>query len=323
MTKRQAAFVAAKLAFAAVVITWLFRKVDTAKVWDSFIHAKVPAVLGGLFIAWVTVVIAGLRWHWLLRIFGIHVPVRPLYFVTQIGQFFTMFLPGPAGDDLTRMVYIARLAKGRTAEACTSVLIDRVIGLATVLLLAVLCIPWHWSVLVTSPQTYWIAVGMLSAGAVVCLCGAIFFVAGHPTHAWFQRKLGLLPAHSLRDELTRVWGLLATNKSLLARVIAAAITTQFILCILFYLAGTAVGITLPFFAWFGFVPVVLAANAVPITIAGLGFRDYLLVLFLGVLGSVKDESALAASFVVLAINIALALIGALTYLLYRPQRNEA
>lgn len=323
MTTRQATFIAAKIAFAAAVITWLFRKVDAARVWDNFLHARVPEVLGGLFLVWLTVVIAGLRWHLLLRIFSIAIPVRPLYFVTQIGQFFAMFLPGPAGDDLTRMVYIARLAKGRTAEACTTVVIDRLIGLATVLFLAVICIPWHWSYLVTSPQTYWIAVGMLSAGAGACLFGVGFFAVGHPTHAWFQRKLGRLPAHSLRDELTRVWGLLATNKGLLARVILAASVTQFILCVEFYLAGRSVGIDIPLFQWFGFVPVVLAANAIPITIAGLGFRDYLLVLFLGVLGSVDDERALAASFVVLAINIGLALIGAVTYLLYRPSREAA
>lgn len=323
MTKRQAAFLVAKLVFATVVIAWLFRKVDAARVWDSFVHARVPAVLGGLFLAWLTVVIAGLRWHWLLRIFAIEIPVRPLYFVTQIGQFFTMFLPGPTGDDLTRMVYIARLAKGRTAEACTTVLIDRVIGLATVLFLAVLCIPWHWNTLVHSPETHWIAVGMLGGGAAVCLFGVIFFAAGHPTHAWFQRKLGLLPAHSLRDEITRVWGLLATNKALLVRVILAAMVTQVIICVMFYLAGRAVRIDLPLFVWLGFVPVVLAANAIPITLAGLGIRDYLLVLFLGVLGSVDDERALAASFVVLAITVALALLGALTYLLYRPSKEGA
>jgi hypothetical protein len=38
---------------------------------------------------------------------------------------------------------------------------------------------------------------------------------------------------------------------------------------------------------------------------------------------VDDERALAASFVVLAINIGLALIGAVTYLLYRPSREAA
>src|SRR5438270_6766668 len=171
-----------------------------------------------------------------------------------------MFLPGPTGDDLTRMLYISRLAPGRVAEACTTVLLDRCIGLASVLLLAVLCIPWQWSVLASSPQTHWLALAILIAGSAVCFFGALFFIAGHPTHQWFEKRLRSLPAHSWRDEIARIWGLLCANKTTLAQVIAAATGTQLLLCLLFYLAGVSVGIRAPVFVWLSFVPIVLAAN---------------------------------------------------------------
>ena len=322
MNKRQAAFLTAKICFAAVVIWWLLHKLDAARVWSCVHEAHRPPVLLGVVLVLLTVLIAGWRWHRLLGVFEIAIPLRSLICIAQIGQFFTMFLPGPTGDDLTRMLYISRLAKARTGEACTTVVIDRFIGLASILLLAVVCIPAQWPLLASSRKTWWLAVGILSAGAGVCVFGVVFFLAGHPTHRWFERRLRAMPAHNLRDEAARIWGLLCDNKQAVAQVIGAAVGTQLLLCVVFYLAGTAVGIHLPLLTWMGFVPIVLAANAVPITVAGIGVREYLLVLFLGVLGHVDGEHALATSLIVFAIILAVCLLGGVVYIFYRPKHGN-
>jgi uncharacterized membrane protein YbhN (UPF0104 family) len=245
--------------------------------------------------------------------------LKSLICIAQVGQFFMMFLPGPVGDDLTRMLYVSRLAPNRVGEACTSVLLDRCIGLASILVIAVLCIPWQWNVLAASPQTYWLALSIFTIGVVVWIVGALFFTAGRPTHEWFEKRLRSLPAHSFRDEIVRIWGLLCVNKKLIAQVISAAIGTQSLLCILFYLAGLSVGIRTSVLVWSTFVPIMLAANALPVTIAGLGVREYLLILFLGVIGQVESERALAASFVLFSMILAVALLGGLLYIFYRPQ----
>jgi uncharacterized membrane protein YbhN (UPF0104 family) len=323
MTPKRAAFVVAKLVFAGLILMWLVHKIDATKVWAKVRDAERVSLLLGILLLLLTVVIAGWRWHKLLSLFQIRIPLPVLICIAQIGQFFLVFLPGPAGDDATRMIYISRLAPGRIAEACTTVLIDRAIGLASVLVVALFCIRQQWALLATSHQTYWLAVAMVIGGGIVCVGGAIFFAAGHPAHAWFQRSLGRLPAHTFRDEVIRIWGLLCTNKTVLAQVIAAAITTQLILCVVFYLAGVAVGIHIPLLVWFSFVPVALAANAIPITIAGLGVREYLLVLFLYVLAGVDGEQALAASFAAFAMILAVCLIGGVVFIFYRPKRKSA
>ena len=319
MSKRQTAFLIGKILFAAGIITLICRKVNLSHVWISIRDAERLPILLGILLCLGTVAISGWRWQRLLRTFQIALPLGPLICIAQIGQFFAMFLPGPVGDDLTRMLYISRLAPGRVAEACTTVLLDRCIGLASVLLLAVLCIPWQWSLLATSPQTHWLALAIVIAGAAVFVAGLLFFVAGHPTQQWFEKRLRSLPAHSWRDEITRVWGLLCANKTTLARVIAAATVTQLFLCLLFYLAGISVGIRAPVYVWLSFVPIVLAANALPITVAGFGVREYLLVLFLGVLAQVDGERALAASFVTFAITLTVCLLGGILYIFYRPK----
>ena len=321
MSKRQLAFMLAKIGVAALVLIALSRKVNMAHAWTNVREAAPAPIALGILLGFGTVLISGWRWQRLLRVFQIVIPLPALICIAQIGQFFMMFLPGPIGDDLTRMLYISRLAPGRVAEACTTVLLDRCIGLASVLILAVLCIPWQWNVLAGSPQTHWLALVIVSLGAVMVVFGALFFGAGHPTQQWFEKKLRSLPAHSWKDELARIWGLLCANKTALAQVILAATLTQLLLCFLFYLAGISVGINIPFVTWLSFVPIVLVSNALPITFAGLGVREYLLVLFLGLLAHVESERALAASFMAFFIVLVVCMLGGILYVFYRPRQT--
>ena len=321
MNAKQAAFLVAKVIIAVAIITWLFHRTDAYLVWLSVRDAHRIPIVVGLILWLVTIVIAGWRWNRLLGILGIHIPVKSLICVVPIAQFFSVFLPGSTGDDLTRMLYVSRLAPGRVGEACATVLLDRFIGLVSVLLLAAFCIPWQWSIMSSSSQTRWIALGMLGAGAISFLGGGVFFLAGHPTHRWFEKRLRLRTAHSLRDEAARIWGVLCDNKLLVAKVIGAAVIIQLIHCGVFYLAGLSVGVRSPLLIWLTFVPIVLASNALPITIAGIGVREYLLVLFLGVIAGVDSERAIATSFVIFAMILTMCLLGGLLYIFYRPKRK--
>jgi len=320
MNIRSTAFLIAKILFAIVVITWLFHKVDIARVWGTLSHAALPPIFAGILLILATVAIAGCRWHSLLAIFDIVIPLGSLVCIAQIGQFFTMFLPGPTGDDLTRMLYISRLAPGHIGEACTSVLFDRLIGLASVLALALCCIPIRWRLLAATRQTCWLANTMLIAGGAAVIVALLFFlIDGRLSHRFITVLLRFFPGHKLHDQLVRMSGLLCENKPVIARVTAAAIGTQLLLCATYFLAGMAVGIHAPLTVWFSFVPIVIAANAFPITVAGIGVREYLLILFLNVLAHVPGETALAASLLILAMTISVCLIGGLVYIIYRPK----
>ncbi|PYJ11713.1 MAG: hypothetical protein DMF06_01860 [Verrucomicrobia bacterium] len=321
MNRRQIVFLIAKVAFAILVLTWLAHKVDLSRVWTALRNAREAPIAFGIVVSLTTVLIAGWRWQRLLGIFGIAIPLKSLICIVPIGGFFAMFLPGSTGDDLTRMLYISRLAPGRVGEACTTVALDRCIGLSSILFLALLGLPLQWSVLANSNQTYWIALIILAGGIGVCLGGAIFFLAGHPTHRWFERRLRSRPAHTIRDEAARIWGLLCDNKVIVGKVIAAALIAQLLQCISFYFAGVSVGIDRPLLIWLSFLPIVFAANALPFTIAGIGVREYLLILFLGVIAGIENDRALAASFIMFAMMLAISLLGGLLYIFYRPQQK--
>jgi uncharacterized membrane protein YbhN (UPF0104 family) len=311
-----------KLWFAGGILFWLFHKVNAPHVWLCMREAHLTPILIGILLAEITVLIAAWRWKQLLSVFQIKGQFRTLLCIAQMGQFFMLFLPGPTGDDLTRMLYISRLAKGRAVEACTSVAIDRLIGLGSILILAVICIPYQWNLLSSTSTTHWMAVGIMTFGALTVATGVFFFLAGHPTRLWFQHQLRAFPARGLRDEIARIWGLLCDSKPAVARVITAAVGTQILVCTMFYLAGMAVSLHIPMLIWMGVVPIIIAASSVPITIAGIGVREYLLVLFLGVLVNVDQEKALAASLIVFAMILSVSLLGGIVYIFYRPEKNN-
>jgi uncharacterized membrane protein YbhN (UPF0104 family) len=111
--------------------------------------------------------------------------------------------------------------------------------------------------------------------------------------------------------------LLVLNRRAVGLVILMAIGTQLILCLVYWLAGHAVGMKASLSLWMSFTPIVLAASILP-TIAGTGVRECLLVLFLPVIAHVDSAQALAASLVVSAVTLVACLFGGVVYIFYRP-----
>lgn len=316
MNIRQALLLLAKIVFAGGILWWLLGRIDVSELWRQLASAKPLYFVGVIGIGIIAVLVAAWRWRQLLGIFGITASLGSLFCIVWIGQFFLMFLPGPVGDDAARMIYISRTAPGRAGEACLSVMLDRVIGLGSVLALCFFVAPWQWDVLRSGIQTFWLAGGVFLAGFCFFITGGLFLLLARPLPVG-DGIFALLPTGRIRTELIRIWNLAAGSKKVVGWVFAAAIVIQVLNCAAFWLAGRAVGLEIPLFVWVSFVPVILAANVLPVTIAGLGVREYFLVLFLGVAGKVGEEQALASSFVVFAGMVAVSIMGGLVYVLYR------
>ena len=322
---RKLLFVLIKLLVAFAAVFWLQKKVDVHNVVRVLREADPVFVCGAFLISIMNLLNGGFRWNRLLDALRIPIPMGTLTCIAQIGQFFAVFLPGTAGDDVTRLVYIARLAPRRVREACATVLLDRVIGLSCLFTLAFFCIPSNWSLLQGQASTRWIATGFSAVGGSVLLAGVLFFSLNAATLKRlvdvFESRLKRFKIAAELAELARTF---ADNRGTLALVTVAALFTQSMICVVFYLAARAVGIELPLLSWMSFVPVIVASGALPITFAGIGVREYLLLLFVGgTAAGVDQERILAASILILAIAVAMALIGGMVYLVYRPVAKVA
>jgi len=124
-----------------------------------------------------------LRWHILLRAQGIDLRLWRTTRVLATSVFFANFLPGAAGGDLIRGLYVYKAAPGRRAAAMLSILIDRLIGLVAFVLVGLTAMltrplgrgPLEFSVL---------AISMLFIALLVLL-----FFYGHVMARALQRLL--------------------------------------------------------------------------------------------------------------------------------------
>lgn len=315
-----------KLLFVSAAGYWLSRTVDIAAVAQVLFKADLRYAALALVLGLFPVFISGFRWRTLLKTLDIHLSVLNLACVAQIGQFFAVLVPGVMGDDGARFFYISKLVPGRVRRACSTVLLDRSLGFASLFILTTICIPLNWDVLARQKPTLSVGLGFLTVGSFVLSTAALFLVLSKERlQAIFEfLKTRFSRSATVRDLMGIAYSF-ASNKKALCVVTASALATQILICSTFWAAGRSIGISLPLSSWMSFVPVIVVASVLPITFAGIGIRDSLLFLFLGA-GSgagVEKERIAALSLFLLILALHNAAIGGLVYLGYKPSPSPA
>jgi hypothetical protein len=143
--------------------------------------------LSNLFTAWPITLVAvallffdasmmALRLTWLFRPQGLHLSWKMAIQLTLVGCFFTTFLPGAAGGDIAKLFYASRENGGRKTEIITVVVLDRVIGLFSMLLLPLLFAPLFPKLIqsVAVLRFLLLTVLMLAAGLLAVLMVCLF-----------------------------------------------------------------------------------------------------------------------------------------------------
>ena len=304
-------------------VIWLSRRVEWLSVFRVISAASPAQLLIAYGLSWAPIFISACRWRALLRVLDIPVSVGLLLRVAQIGQFFAVLVPGVAGDDGTRFYYISRIASGRARQACSTVLLDRVLGFGSLFVVSLVCIPLNWSLMGQTMTTRLIGYGFLSVGVLMLVLGATFFVVSRARlDAVIRVVQARFQSSRLVAELTEAAMVFTGRRSTLALVVLGAVLTQVLLSASFWAGGEAVGISLQLISWASFVPVILVAAVLPITFAGIGVRDTLLFLFLGGAGQSDPERVAALSVLMLAFGLVHALMGGVLYLFFKPPAKE-
>jgi uncharacterized protein (TIRG00374 family) len=240
-------------------------------------------LITGVALMALTIVVGARRWQLILQAFDAYVPMRRLVGHNFAGQFVGNVLPSTIGGDVLRVARSVKDVGGDTAFA--SVVLDRFTGFVSLPVLIVagfLARPSLFGV-----QNSWIA--LLCAGGTVAVFGVILFVAGHPNlggrfqeHENWMRYIGIL--HQGIDQMRR-------RPRLACATLAVAVGYQLIYTAAVYCAVHAVGLsTIPTAAVVAYVPAVAIAQVVPISVAGFGLREGMLVLLFKPLGATTGQA---------------------------------
>jgi uncharacterized protein (TIRG00374 family) len=162
---------AVRIAISAALLWYAFSGVNTDVVIARLHDLKFPWLLAGVTLCCVQVVLAAARWRQIAQACGAALPLGQALHLSMIAAFFNQVLPSSVGGDAMRIWLFARQGAG-WAKATHSVLLDRFIGVLSLAIVVVGCLPWTLT-LIQNPigRTALLVIGMGS------IAGAAAFIA--------------------------------------------------------------------------------------------------------------------------------------------------
>ncbi|MBI4282494.1 MAG: flippase-like domain-containing protein [Chloroflexi bacterium] len=272
--------------------------------------ANVVFMAIALLLVVAALVVSAYKWHLLLAVQKVNVPLPRLFNSYLVGLFFNNFLPTNIGGDVVRIHDVATYT-GKTAESVASVISERLLAAFALALTAALGLALSYQ---TSKEF-----GSLVGGLFVLTLGLILLLGNGKLRRVVGQKVRLPGIFSLRQRISQVVASMSTclqNRATVAWVLAYSVLFHLMVVLITYLIFIALGLDVPFVYCLLFIPIISAIQMVPISISGLGVREGAYVYFFGGVGLSSTE-AIASSLVFWALVALVSLAGGVVFALRR------
>jgi uncharacterized protein (TIRG00374 family) len=306
-----------KLLITAGFIYWLYTNADRETIKRSLALIAPMQLLGATFLNIGVFWLGAYRWWLLLRRAGAATSFQQIAPSYYLGVFFNNLLPTSMGGDVVRTVHL-KMRGLSTRVLVGSAMIDRIIGLSTVVVMGTVSIMF-------SPD---IRLSVGNRALLLLLVVAAFsflWLALTPTFLKLIEKLVLRYHHTrIRKALLDVIVLCYSYKSaknIIFLAFGITLVMQSLVIMIYYYLGTAVGIQLPLITYFAIIPVVFLAASIPVSIGGLGIREGVLVGLL-LSANIDIQHAIALSLLYLLVLWLSSLPGAIVLLFGKKQEQH-
>jgi uncharacterized protein (TIRG00374 family) len=254
-----------------------------------------------------------MAYRWLVLLRPLPEAARPPFLAVMrvffVSTFVGTFLPASVGGDAVRAYALSQL-KVPAADSVASVLMDRILGVLSLLLMAL-----GGLLIVRTLAANPVIRLSLVVTTIVCTAAALL-VFSDAADRVARRVIALVPwprlqrvGHALLESVQRY----ATHHGALANVLAGSVGVQVLRVVQAWFLGRALGIDAPLSLYFAFIPLILIVMLLPVTINGIGTSQAAFVWFFGQAGVGRPE-AFALSVLFVALGIVGNLPGAALYL---------
>lgn len=312
--------IAAKLAVTGVLVWYLLGEVDLRKSGQHLAGFDVGWGALALLVVALLFLVAALRWHIYARALNISLGIGVAFRLYLIGQFFGQILPAGVGGDAVRVWLLARRGVA-VGPSVSSVVLERLTGLLGILILIAVLLPLTFTYVDESWERLAIVLLLAIAAAGISAIVGLSFVPRLITK-WRQvamiskladvaseaRRAGLMPKPALS-------------------VLALSLFMHLLAVLTVYILAQGLDMEITPLACLALVPVVLLLSTLPISVAGWGVRENVMVAALAFAGAESSE-ALALSILFGLALLALSLVGAVVWLIQgradsrRPMSNK-
>ncbi len=281
------------------------------------LHYPVTLALA-TFVSFLAIPTAAFRWQLLLRSQALHLRFVDTVRIAAISTFFGTFLPGAVGGDIIRVVYVHRASFGRRAGAYMSILVDRMIGLAALMIWAIVVtlsrpsgsftLLEYTLVLLSSGLLVSIAIVLVFGDRVLGICNSIFRGRWHKIAEIVEHTSQALRQYRLD------WPVLLYSLGVAILVSGMQIGAIVIIAVLMNFGGLSAG-DYTIAAAYG-----LLVNNVPLTPGGLGVGEGAFASLCVALGGAAGNTPYGTIFLIFRCVLMISVLpGLLVYLVY-PDR---
>jgi uncharacterized protein (TIRG00374 family) len=307
-----------RVVVAAGLTGYLLWRSDPAAVLAASARADVRWIGASVLLVLLDRALMAERWVHLLCIIdaGVRPRLARLLEIFFVSTFVGTFLPASIGGDAVRAYSLAR-EDVSGADAVASVFMDRMLGVASLLLMGVAGLFLARDL---ASNTIVIASLALTAGVSIL---TVLMIFSERVGLWAARLANRVPIDALRRagggliESVRRY---AAHHAPLLTVLLSSVAVQILRVLQAYCLGRAIGIPSGLAVYFAFIPLILLVMLLPVTINGLGTGQAAFVWFFARAG-VDSASAFALSILfILALQLVGNLPGAFIYA-FRPSAS--
>ena len=300
---------ALRLAVAVGLTGYLFWRAHPQEVLRAAADARWRWVAAAAALVLLDRTLMAYRWLVLLRTSSAApLPLRAVMRVFLVSTFVGTFLPASVGGDAVRSVALARHGVPM-ADAVASVVVDRVLGTISLLLIAAASI---WFAPPGLPD--WLA--PVTLGLAIAGCAAVGLGLFDTTaERWTQGLIGRFTRGKLHKAGTNLLTSLRSYNRYpvaLINVLVGSVGVQLLRITQAWMLGLALGLTPGFAPYLVYIPVILVVMLLPVTINGLGTSQAAFVWLFAASG-VATADAFALSVLFLALGTLGNLPGGLLY----------
>ncbi|MGE0549186.1 MAG: lysylphosphatidylglycerol synthase transmembrane domain-containing protein [Kofleriaceae bacterium] len=251
------------------------------------------------------VVLSTVRWRRLLRAQRLELSARRAAEITLIGRFFDAFMLGSTGGDVARAWLAARESEHRKVEAVTTVIVDRLIGLGTLVVIALIAMAVSFDRITSESRLRATALGVIAIATAMTAVATLAAWRGFPRsfpklHGWIERQ----PGYATAQRVVAAYRAIATEPSALLSALALTVAIHAASILAIACIGTGLGLGGSVADYIVLLPIINIVVALPISISGLGVREGLYVMMFSSAGIAGSDA------------VALSLLGHVTYLVW-------
>lgn len=293
----------------------LYQNVSFAQIKELLLEVNPVYLIPIGVLLLINTVISAKKWQLFLHADGVPFPLIELTISYMSGTFCNLFLPSNIGGDSYRVYDIAKQSNDAVRSAA-SVFADRFSGFVALVTLSLLS-SMYASLQIGSIRLMYIPLVLfLTFGLLLAL-----LVKQEPLRKILHVcRLDRYPfIKKISEKMFLSLSCYGSNRLLIVRVMLLSFIFQFSVITVIYMMACSLGANVPYFYFIAFVPIITIMEALPISIFGLGVRDYGYVFFFTQVGMSDIETRTLAIYFT-AIAVVYSLVGGL-FFMYKLWRN--